>query len=249
MKRFFGILFSLLLLASCSTDESFLPDGRVEGTLVLTNLTAKQGEGTVLKTRAVDAGLAVEILNAQGSLYNAMTYSAGTCPSKLTMEPGEYTLHSYSENQTTWKTDNGGLGSALYDVEQSFTIEQDWTTYLDVQVPMTNYGVGYSLAESLVSWFPTFEFTVSSGGRTCSPTVAQTAYFDPADKSFTFTLHVVNIDGESYTTDAITFPYPEAGHIYMVNYDFADPDDPSKLTIQITYDDEVEEVETIIYLE
>lgn len=243
MKRL-AYLLLLPLLAACTTEDFPVTKDR-EGELVLGDIIREVKPVAVVKTRnTVDPDLALEILASDGSVYRGYQYAAGaTLPDKFSLIPGTYTLHAYSENQTTWQTDNGGRGSAVYNVRQEFTVQPDWVTYLDVSVPMTNYGVTYSVPEGFSTWFPTCTFTVVGDGRTCSFTANQVAYFDPANVSgFTFSIHLVNADGEIYDIEPQNYQNPQAGLVYNVNLSFASDDDPTKLKIGISYDDTYEEI-------
>lgn len=247
MKRLVYIFLFLPLLMACSNEDEQLAG---EGTLVINDVRCEQVTSAVVKTRSlVDNDLALEILDASGNVYRGMQYAAGaTLPSTFSLIVANYTLHAYTENQTTWTTDNGGKGSAVYEAEQQFSVVADWVTYVNMEVPMTNYGVAYTLPDNFSTWFPTCEFTVSSGGRTCELSTDETAYFDPSDAKFTYSIHLVNSDGEVYNIDAQTYSNPKAGRIYSINLDFASDDDPTTLKIGISYDDTYEEIVSEITL-
>lgn len=222
-----------------------------EGVLVLHDLSRQEVAQAKVTTRnTVDADLAVEILASDGNVYRGYQYAAGAAlPDKFALIPGDYTIHAYTENASTWATENDGRGSAVYEIRQDFNIQQDWVTYLDVQVPMTNYGVTYSVPEGFSEWFPTCQFTVSGNSRTCPLTQDQSAFFDPADTDgFSFTLRLVNKDGEEYVIEQQTYENPKAGLLYNVTYTFASDDDPTKLKIGISYDDTYEELVSEITL-
>ena len=243
MKRLSYILLLFAFLTGCSDEERILQP-QSEGSLVLSNICCEQASATTVQTRSIDADLALEILTSEGQVYRGYTYAAGaTIPDRFSLIPANYTLHAYTENQATWPTDNDGRGSAVFEVREAFSVQSDWVTYLDVQVPMTNYGVTYSVPEGFANWFPTCQFTVSADGRTCPLATGQEAYFNPANiAGFTFTLHLVNTDGETYDIDAHTYENPKAGLLYNVHYSFASDDDPTKLKIGISYDDTYEEI-------
>ena len=250
MKRIYYIFMLFPFLIACSNDEQEIL-GQGEGVLMINDLSRQQVAKATVKTRnTVDADLAVEILASDGNVYRGYQYAAGaTLPDKFALIPGDYTIHAYTENATTWATENAGRGSAVYEIRQDFNIQQDWVTYLDVQVPMTNYGVTYSVPEGFSEWFPTCQFTVSGDGRTCPLTQDQAAYFDPANTDgFSFTLHLVNNDGEVYDLEPQTYENPKAGLLYNVSYTFASDDDPTKLKIGISYDDIYEELVSEITL-
>lgn len=250
MKRIYYIFMLFPFLIACSNDEQEIL-GQGEGVLMINDLNRQQVAKATVKTRnTVDADLAVEILASDGNVYRGYEYAAGaTLPDKFSLIPGNYTIHAYTENATTWATENAGRGSAVYEIRQDFNIQKDWVTYLDVQVPMTNYGVTYSVPEGFSEWFPTCQFTVSGDGRTCPLTQDQAAYFDPANTDgFSFTLHLVNNDGEVYDLEPQTYENPKAGLLYNVSYTFASDDDPTKLKIGISYDDTYEELVSEITL-
>ena len=244
MKRLLYLFLLLPFLTACS-DEASLAVREGEGALVINDISRQQSGRAIVNTRnAVDPDLAVEILASDGEVYRGYEYAAGaTLPDKFSLIPGTYTLHAFSENQTTWTSDNGGRGSAVYEASQDFVVQADWVTYVDLAVPMINYGVTYTLPEGFATWFPTCTFTVTGDGRTCALTTAQAAYFDPAHvEGFTFTLHLVNADGEVYDIEPQTYQNPKAGIMYNVNLTFASDDDPTKLKIGISYDDTYEEI-------
>ena len=246
MKRLFYITLILPFLVGCSNEEQTIM-GQGEGTLVLTDLSRQEVVKRVVKTRnSVDPDLAVEILASDGNVYRGYQYAAGaTLPEKFSLIPGDYTLHAYTENASTWATSNDGRGSAVYEVRKDFNVQADWVTYLNVEVPMTNYGVTYTVPEGFEDWFPTCEFTVTgdSPTRTCPLTSGQAAFFNPSNtEGFSFTLHLVNKDGEEYDIEPHSYENPKAGLLYNVTYTFASDDDPTKLKIGISYDDTYEEI-------
>lgn len=244
MRRLLHIFLLLPFLVACS-DEASLVVREGEGVLVINDISRKESGRAVVTTRnAVDPDLAVEILASDGNVYRGYEYAAGaTLPEKFSLVPGTYTLHAFSENQTTWTSDNEGRGSAVYEASQDFTVQADWVTYVDLAVPMKNYGVSYTLPEGFATWFPTCTFTITGDGRTCTLTPAQVVYYDPANvDGFTFSVHLVNADGEVYDIEPQHYQNPKAGIMYNINLAFASDDDPTKLKIGISYDDTYEEI-------
>lgn len=250
MKRILYIYVLLSFFAACSNEEQF-DVLRNEGTLVLNDLSRQQVVKAKVQTRnVVDPDLAVEILASDGTVYRGYQYAAGaTLPEKFALIPGDYTIHAFTQNASIWTTQNDGRGGAVFETRQSFNIQEDWVTYLNVEVPMINYGVTYSVPEGFSDWFPTCQFTVIGDNRTCPITQDQAAYFDPAKiDGFSFTLHLVNKDGEVYDLEPQTYENPKAGLLYCVTYTFASDDDPTKLKIGISYDDTYEELVSEITL-
>ncbi len=244
MKRLLYIILSVPFFVACSNEEQISMNNG-EGMLVLNDLSCQKVVKSVVNTRnVVDPDLAVEILASDGTVYRGYQYAAGaTLPEKFALIPGDYTIHAYTQNASIWTTQNDGRGGAVFETRQSFNIQEDWVTYLNVEVPMINYGVTYSVPENFSNWFPTCQFTVTGDGRTCSLTSEQSAFFDPANvQGFSFTLRLVNKDGEVYDIEPQTYEDPKAGLIYNVTYTFASDDDPTKLKIGISYDDTYEEI-------
>ena len=152
MKRLLYIPALLFLLCACSGEEQTdTPQG--EGSLVVTDLSRQQAaRATVVTRNAVEADLALEILASDGNVYRGYEYAAGaTLPDKFSLIPGNYTIHARTENATTWTTENDGRGSAVYEIRQDFNIQKDWVTYLDVQVPMTNYGITIAYVKGILN--------------------------------------------------------------------------------------------------
>lgn len=250
MKRLIYIMLLLPLLIACADGEKTVVS-QGEGTLVVGKLSLAQSGMAVVATRTtVDPDLAFEILAADGSVYRGYQYAAGASfPDKFSLIPGSYTLHAYTENQTSWTADNNGRGSAVHETSEPFTVQQDWVTYVNVEVPMTNYGVTYTVPDGFQTWFPTCTFTVSGDGRTSTLTEGQAAYYNPANtEGFTFSIHLVNADGETYDIEPQTYQSPKAGLLYNVNLTFASDDDPTKIKIGISYDDTYEELVSEITL-
>ena len=250
-KRLLLYICLILPIFVACTNEEQNPSYEGEGTLVLSGFRCQEVVKSVVKTRStIDSDLALEILASDGSVYRGYEYAAGaTLPGKFSLIPGDYTLHAYTENATTWQSENNGLGSAVYEIRESFNVRQDWVTYLDVEVPMINYGVTYSVPEGFSQWFPTCEFTVTGDGRTCPLTSGQSAFFDPANvQGFSFSLHLVNANGEEYDVETKSYANPKRGLLYNVTYTFASDDDPTKLKIGISYDDTYEELVSEITL-
>lgn len=228
------ISFTLvLLLFACQNDEMLRED---IGFLSIGDVEMAAVAESMLKTRSVDNDLSIEIQNAQGG--NVVQYTAGTAiPEKIVLTPGNYTLKAYTPNANTWKTDNEGRGSVLSYGEIDFTIESDWVTYVNYEVPIYNYGVQLILPQEFEDYFPEYHFVVSSGGRSPEIDETQTAYFAPEDGGFSFTLTMTNYDGETFTTNRYTYKNVTAGKIYKVKFDYSDEPYEPNLSVVITYED------------
>lgn len=222
MKIPYFIIFLACFLAigSCTKDS---PLG--EGSLALESIDFQTPAAQVISTRAIDPSLAVEILSPDGSVYGGMSYAAGSSiPAKFILPVGQYTLHCHTENLTTWPSENGGLGGAAFESSTPFSIENDYVTYLNVKVPMVNFGVTFSLPEAFSQWFTASELTISAGGVSHTLTTeGSKAYFAAGSSEFTYSLHLVNTSGETYDLPVGTFSGPLAGTMYEVKCRFAVP--------------------------
>lgn len=243
-KVYTYILFvALIMLEACQNNE--IPESG-SGFLSIGNVEMASIAESVLKTRSVDNDLSIEIQNSKGE--KVVEYSAGDAiPEKIALATGNYTLKAYTPN--TWKTDNEGRGSVWSYGETTFTIESDWVTYVNYEVPIYNYGVQMMLPEEFEDYFPEYHFVVSSGGRSPEIDETQTAYFDPEDGGFSFVLTMTNNDGETYSTNRYTYKNVVAGKIYKVKFDYSDEPYGPNLSVVITYEDFENEAEQEIVID
>lgn len=206
------------------------------GFLSIRNVEMVSITESILKTRSIDNDLSMEILNSKGE--EVVQYTAGDAiPEKIALATGNYTLKAYTPNANTWKTDNEGRGSVLSYGETSFTIEPDWITYINYEVPIYNYGVQMILPEEFEDYFPEYHFVVSSGDRSIEINEAQIAYFAPEEGGFAFVLTMTNNDGETYSTNRYTYKNVVAGKIYKVKFDYSDEPYVPNLSVEITHED------------
>ena len=218
MKRFL-LLFPvvLCLFCACSQDED---DAMGSGRATLA-LDVVRDNVPQLASRAVDAGLAVKMLKADGTVYK--TFTAGNVPSKIELEPGvTYTVVAYSENQDDWATANNGLGEACYYATAEVCASEDETAYCTMQVPMTNYAVGLTFHELFTTLFPSYTFTLTSGNRTVQVNDGEKAYFSTEDGGFSYTLQATNTDNETFRHETRQVSNVEVGMLYNVIYKFVD---------------------------
>lgn len=224
MKRIwlYTICLGLVGLFACQQED--LPSVGETGFLSLENMTVEVANTESISTRAVDNDLYVEIWDEAGTSQVGETYEPGKVPTKIELEPGNYTLKAYNAaflDQSLWTENN--KGAAVYSVDQkSFTIEAGKVNYLSVEVPMINIGVRLALPEGFSDWFKTYSFNVSDdGNRSVSIANGETAYFT-IDQDISYTLSVTNNDDEQMTdSKAITKDQIAAGTIYVITYDYA----------------------------
>lgn len=221
MKHTLYTLLSLFLLISCQ-QEDILPE-QGKGYLQLTDLSLASPTIESVHTRAVDEDLYVEII---GTDVNNK-YEPGTFPSKIELEPGEYTLKAYNEAYKN-KTSN----TPQYYVETTFTIQAEKVTYPTISVPMVNVGISLAtLSDELQGLFNDVELSFYT---TYAQTVTvlqpgETVYMDYAeDMTFTYTLTATNADNETFTTERKTYgnveeEKVEPGHCYVITYSLASP--------------------------
>lgn len=225
MKRIwlYTICLGLVGLFACQQED--LPSVGETGFLSLENMTVEVANTESISTRAVDDDLYVEIWDEAGTSRVGETYEPGKVPTKIELEPGNYTLKAYNaafNEQSLW-TENV-KGAAVYYIDnKSFTIEAGKVNYLSVEVPMINIGVRLALPEGFSNWFKTYTFNVSDGDGNRSVSIAngETAYFT-IDQDISYTLSVTNNDDEQKTdSKAITKDQIAAGTIYVITYDYA----------------------------
>lgn len=229
MKNLIYICSIFFFLLSCQSEDIKPKQGA--GTL---ELHLCRGNQPKAQTRAIDNDLALKIVELN------QTYTAGNVPNKINLEPGRYTLQAYTENQNSWVNENGGKGSACYYGETSVTIMEDYITYCNYQVPMTNYAVTLTLPEMFHELFKSYTFTLKSNGRTTTIQEGEKAYFDPAS-GFSYKMEATNNDGEYkyhpfYDVDDVA-----AGKLYNIHYIYGSDVSSGGIDIEITDDMETED--------
>ena len=212
MKRILYILLGIFTLSACQQHDL---SGNEECVLELTIVCA---DVPVVDTRAIDADLAVTILDDKGQEY--LRYSAGEVPDKIVLEPGLFAVRAYTDNQTTWHTANNGKGEGCYYASQLVQMEADRATRLTMAVPMTNYAVGLELPELFDELFTSYQFTLKNGAREVVLRDGEEAYFSVADGGFTYELSAVNADGVSNAHDPIEIASVQSGKKYLISYDY-----------------------------
>ena len=212
MKRILYILLSVFALSACQQHE--LPEHE-ECVLELDIVCAHV---PVIATRAIDADLAVSILDDKGQEYSH--YAAGEVPDKIVLKPGLFAVRVYTDNQTTWHTANNGKGEGCYYASQLVQMEADRATRLTMAVPMTNYAVGLELPELFDELFSSYQFTLKNGGREVVIRDGEEAYFSVADGGFTYALSAVNADGVSNAHAPIEITSVQSGKKYLICYDY-----------------------------
>lgn len=219
MKRIwlYTICLGLVGLFACQQED--LPSVGETGFLSLENMTVGVANTESISTRAVDDDLYVEISSQDVTPDVTLKYNPGDkIPSKIELEPGNYTLKAYNAAFNEQSIDKG---AAIYYIDnKSFTIEAGKVNYLSVEVPMTNIGVRLALPEGFSNWFKTFSFTISDGNRSVSIANGETAYFS-IDQDISYTLSATNTDNEQ-KTDSKTIKKDQiaAGTIYVITYDY-----------------------------
>lgn len=229
MKRTLYTILSILTLVACQQSEH-LGQG---GECILELEVARAGKPSVA-SRAVDADLAVTILDANGEEY--LYYPAGAIPKKIVLEPGVFTVCAHTDNQTTWHTANGGKGEPCYFASQQVEMEYDFRTRITMSVPMTNYAVGVGLPEFFDKLFSTHQFTLKSGSREVAIQEGEKAYFGLSDGGFFYALSATNTDGVSHAHSPIWFFGVQGGKHYLLRYHYASNANSGSVDIEITDD-------------
>lgn len=212
MKRLLYILLGVFALTAC---QQHAEQGVGECVLELDVVRANV---PVVATRAIDADLAVTVLDAGGAEY--VSYSAGEVPQKIVLEPGTFTVCAYTDNQESWHTANDGRGEGCYYASQQIEMEYDHFIRLTMSVPMTNYAVGLELPELFGELFTSYQFTLKNGTREVILRDGEEAYFSVADGGFTYALSTVNADGANNAHDFIEVDSVQSGKKYLISYDY-----------------------------
>lgn len=233
MKNYFiYILVSLFCLTACQNTED-IPLGKAK-----LCLNVEKVGSPIVSTRAVSSSLAVTIKNSEGGIVKQ--YAPGAViEEKIELEVGTYTIIAYSDNQDSWQTANEGKGAACYYKEQAVTLEEDKITYVDMQVPLTNYAVTLSLPALFDTLFTSYTFTLTSGLRTCEIKNDDIknddkVYFDVEDGGFTYTLKATNREGKESTTAAVTYNNVECGKLYTLTYSYGSDPGSGGIDVGIT---------------
>ena len=229
MKRALYTILSILALVACQQSEHLQQGGEC----ILELEVARAGKPSVA-SRAVDADLAVTILDAKGEEY--LYYPAGAIPKKIVLEPGLFTVCAHTENQTTWHTANGGKGEPCYFASQQVEMEYDSRTRISMSVPMTNYAVGVVLPELFNNLFVKYQFTLKSGSREVVVREGEKVYFDPSNGGFFYALGVTNTDGVSHAHSPIWFFDVQGGKHYLLRYHYDSEATSGSVDIEITDD-------------
>ena len=229
MKRALYTILSILALVACQQSEHLEKGGEC----ILELEVARAGKPSVA-SRAVDADLAVTILDAKGEEY--LYYPAGAIPKKIVLEPGLFTVCAHTENQTTWHTANGGKGEPCYFASQQVEMEHDSRTRISMSVPMTNYAVGVVLPELFNNLFVKYQFTLKSGSREVVVREGEKIYFDPSNGGFFYALGVTNTDGVSHAHSPIWFFDVQGGKHYLLRYHYDSEATSGSVDIEITDD-------------
>lgn len=230
MKHIFPLLSAVILMISCQQNDIPNIAGR-ECILELELACANKPSAT---TRAVEADLAVTILDADGKTYKF--YHAGNVPDKIVLEPGTFTVRAYTDNQDSWKTGNGGKGEPCYYAEKNIVMEYDSRHKLSMEVPMLNYAVSLKLPELFHELFSSYTFTLNSGEREVTINDEEKAYFDIADEGFSYALSTINTDGVSHGHSAINFTDVESGKLYLLKYSYDSDATSGGIDIEISDD-------------
>lgn len=229
-----AVLLSVLTSGCSNQDDVLRPQG--SGTLSL----QLHRVGCVAETRAVSNELAVTIVGAEGPVA---IYAPGQVPDKIKLEPGSYELFAYTDNQETWEQDNEGRGSACHWGTTAFTITYDNVTYVNMQVPMTNYAVALSLPPLFEQLFVSHSLKLSCGGRTTSIRQGEKAYFDPAKGGFSYMLTATNNDQVTHSTATVMHREVESGKCYTLTYYYDTESNSGGIDIEIKDDMDAEDVE------
>lgn len=235
--KYYYIYICILLLGfvSCTNDseQPVLQSG--ESSLCLVTRAGTSSE---------TSDLALKVLDIKGNLYKQ--YNAGGIPKKIVLEPGIFTIVVYTENQETWQTANGGRGEACYYVEYQVQMNFDEIRRDIINVPMINYAVSLKLPEDFHDLFNSHTFALISGNRNTSIQEGETAYFNPSDGGFAYSLQATNTDGVTHSHSAYKYSDVQSGKHYVVKYVYGLDANTGGVDIEIKDDMQMEDTDVEI---
>ena len=214
------LVASIFLLASCQ-QEGQGTEKTATGYLSIEGI-ALQADVQTVSSRAVDEDLYVEILQ-DGERYSL--YEPGTVLDKIELPVGTYQLRAYN-GAAQMENPYERLGNPVYSSEaQSFDVEAGAVTSLELEVPMTNFGVTLILPEEFAAYFgDNYTFTVKSNDREVKLKDGETAYFPYSENvTFSYSLKAVNADGEESEQEGGTRTEVARGTVYTITYTMATP--------------------------
>lgn len=239
MKQLIYILFvyACVVLAACQSEDFF---DQTEYTATL-DLTLSRGPLPSMAQRSVAEGLAVQLVNPDGTIYRE--YAAGAVPDKITLVADVvYTLRAYSENQTTWQTANDGKGEACYYGTTTVSASADEVKRLTYAVPMTNYAITLTLPELFDELFKSYTFALSSTGRNVTIHEGEKAYF-AVPEPFGYRLTATNTDDKTSQHSLLEVSDVVAGKLYNIHYLYATSTTSGGIDIEITDNTDHEDID------
>lgn len=229
------VLTGLLAMASCTNIEEPATQAGGESALCLTTRAGGMDD---------NEGLSVKILDNEGDVYRE--YKAGEIPKKITLEPGNFTIIAYTDNQETWEEANNGKGEPCYYAEYKVQMNYDEIRRATITVPMVNYGVTLRLPELFEALFYSYTFTLTHGEKQITISNDEKAYFDCAKGGFTYSLQATNIDGVTHSHSPYEFSVVESGKLYIVKYGFANDSNTSNSSVDIEIENDMQTNDTDI---
>lgn len=233
---YYALACALVCFASCTSD---IDDGpQAYATL---DLTLFRGPLPSIAQRSVAEGLAVQLVNPDGTTY--CEYAAGAVPDKITLVADvTYTLRAYTENQTTWQTANGGRGEACYYGTTTVSAGADEVKRLTYAVPMTNYAVTLTLPELFDDFFKNYTFALVSNGRNVTIREGEKAYF-AVPEPFSYRLTATNTDDKTSQHSLLEVSDVTAGKLYNIHYLYATSASSGGIDIEITDNTDHEDID------
>lgn len=190
--------FLLIGLIACSHPErEYLSYGYVR----LEGLTYEVNGEVIPLTRAVDAGLHVQIWQ-NGALVEGQDYAPGADFSKrITLPVGKnYTIKAFTPDQA--EAANEEAGHPVFSVESApfEVVEADITT-ISLTAPQINVGIAVSCKDSFTSDFTNISITITSeSGRSVIIQGGEDSgiryFYLPASGELTYKIEAENADGE-----------------------------------------------------
>lgn len=198
MSKLSYILFFFLLMGCHCTE---IKDSESGGYLLIEGVLLKVDAEIIPLTRAVDAGLQIQIWQ-NGALLPGKDYAPGADFSKRIVLPaGEgYQIKAFTPDQA--EAADGDAGHPVYSVEsESFRVVDADITTISLVAPQINVGVGIQCETSFLENFTDISVTITSeSGRSVVISGSEDPalrYFNmPASGKLLYTVKATNADGE-----------------------------------------------------
>ena len=206
MKHTILYIAAIALLTACQQEE--LPqEEQALGYLSIPAVEVKASDIEIISTRVGEISIDDLTLSIEET-----EQSFQPIPPEIALAPGEYHI-TISNNATPTE-------AAVFEMDTVITIEEEKVTNLEVEVPMTNFGVQLKLPDEFDDESIIKEYTFTVNNQTLLN--GETAYFAYSEAAnISYSLSAKNEDDETLTTEEQTYEGTVAqGTIYVITYNW-----------------------------